>query len=75
MTALDPSTVLVLARTWHGWPLRPEAANDTDYQGCGVPDLAKHVRQCPLMSAAGGGDGYSPGYSILRLRQGWSLDL
>jgi hypothetical protein len=41
-----------------------------------MPDLGSLVHQRPLASTAGGGDGYSPGYSVLAPAETkWSLDL
>ena len=33
-----------------------------------MPDLGPTVRQCPVASTVGDGDGYSLGYSIPRIR-------
>ena len=41
------------------WHLRLKPSSDADCPGVGMPDLGGIVRQCSLVSAAGGGDSFS----------------
>ena len=46
------------------WPLRPETNQHAVCQDPASSDLGSSVHQCLLVFVAGGGDRYSPGYSL-----------